>query len=206
MGVTSGATVRVGAWGTRLAHQIPGAVAKGGRCSHLPQANEQTSWVAVVCAQSEGVCHQANSVMLRMVSIPERTKLFKTNLKNKLDSPSPQAYTLKHTFLQSWDIGFCRAVKGNLLQCRDFLYKGSGLHNLGNLRFICWRGHGWKVDPFMFYLQRDKTSASRGGGGQDAGGAGGKEQSTLQEEEKPLYSPNSTPLTGDLQGSSITNS
>lgn len=29
--------------------------------------------------------------MLRMVSIPERTKLFKTNLKNKLDYPSPQA-------------------------------------------------------------------------------------------------------------------
>ena len=39
----------------------------------------------------ERVCHQANSVTLRMVSIPERTKLFKIDLKNKSDSPSPKA-------------------------------------------------------------------------------------------------------------------
>lgn len=85
----------------------------------------------------ERVCHQATSVTLRMVSIPERTKLFKTNLKNKSDSPSPQAkITPSNTpSCDSENDCFCSAVKSNLLQRCDFLYPGSVLHNLGNLHF-----------------------------------------------------------------------
>lgn len=59
------------------------------RClNHSLQANKQTSWAARprYVQQSKKVCHQANFVILRMVSIPERTKLFRTNLKNKLGS------------------------------------------------------------------------------------------------------------------------
>lgn len=85
----------------------------------------------MVCMQSERVCHQANSVTLWMVSIPERTELFKTNLKNKLDSPSPQAKITPSNipFYNSEMACFHSAGKDSLLQCCDFLHPGSVLHN-----------------------------------------------------------------------------
>lgn len=54
------------------------------------QINKPVQWPWYV-QQSKRVCHQANSVILRMASIPERTNLFKTNWKNKLGSLAPQA-------------------------------------------------------------------------------------------------------------------
>lgn len=74
-----------------MTHPILGAEAMGGCSNHLPQANKQSSSAALSAQGGEKEFVIRQTVMLRMASIPERTKLFKTNLKNKLDSPSPQA-------------------------------------------------------------------------------------------------------------------
>lgn len=74
----------------RATLRVPGVQEPPTKC-WVCWANKRTSSAAWHAQQSGRVCHQANSVVLRMASIPEGTKLFKTNLKNRLDSPSTQA-------------------------------------------------------------------------------------------------------------------
>lgn len=100
---------------------------KGGSIIDPWQINKPAGQVAWYAQQSERVCHQ-HCVMLGMASIPEGAQLLRTNLKNRLDSPSAQAkITPSNTpfYYSTRGVCFCSEVKGNLLQCCNFLYPSS---------------------------------------------------------------------------------
>lgn len=71
--MTTGTTLRVPV-GQESPIKCRALLQKEGWFNRCPRANKQTSSVAWYVQESERVCHQANSVMLRMASIPEGTK------------------------------------------------------------------------------------------------------------------------------------
>lgn len=129
----------LGAWGTIVTQQLLDCCCKGEGISIIypRQINKPVRWPRYA-QQSEGGCHPADSVILGMVSIPERTKFFKANWKNKSDSLVPPAKITPSTHLSkiSWEMFAFPSVTGNVLQCWDFLYPHAILHNLGNLYFV----------------------------------------------------------------------
>lgn len=124
--------VLVSGWAKVITQRIPGGQEwpikccckrKAGSIIDPRQINQLGEWPGMHSRVKEFVistlCHAG------MASIPEGAQLLRTNLKNRSDSPSAQAkITPSNTpfYYSTWGICFCSKVKGNLLQCCDFLY------------------------------------------------------------------------------------
>lgn len=79
-----------GTWGTRVTPHMLGAAQEGGVSIIYPRQISKPVLRPWYARQSERVCHQANSVMLRRASIPEQS-YSRTTWKTSQTPPSPQA-------------------------------------------------------------------------------------------------------------------